>query len=517
MKFEKLNVGDSYGKKMFLYGILVSFFLIILISIFTSRAKYRLTESVKIVDSVVSYSPYDFKIMEIYKQKEDSKCTDITDDTCYEKLSDTERMPSDGYVLNETNSHCDLSDDGKDEEAILTSNEAGEIVISGLTVKDKCYLYYDKEIKAGDTIVANSSVIESDAHFDGPACLNSCTYNENGLYKAEDDFGTSYYFRGSVENNWVKFGKTTTSGNGEDIWWRIIRINGDGSIRLIYTGTGSNAPATNGGSTQINTSVWAVDTNTNNDNMYIGYEWISGNMHGYGEESTKSMALQNLNKWFKENLEDEWNIENGKIDTNNGFCNDRSGSTNNGAPWSENMEDSGGTLATNTYYGGAIRLRSNRSNPSQGNPAFPTFKCSTTYINNSGTINKNKDYFTSNKASGIKQYNTETTITGTKSLTYPVGLITADEVAFAGGVFGTNNTDYWLNTGQNYWTMSPLELTGTRANMFRVGSNGNLTSSIVSTARGLRPVINLKANTKFTFEKPDEPKGTSTNPYIVSN
>ena len=83
MKFEK--IGSIGYKKGFLYGIIITLVFVVVINLFTSLAKYRLTESVKIVESTVSYSPYDFKIMEIYKQKEGSKCTDVN--TCYDKLS----------------------------------------------------------------------------------------------------------------------------------------------------------------------------------------------------------------------------------------------------------------------------------------------------------------------------------------------------------------------------------------------------------------------------------------------
>ena len=61
------------------------------------------------------------------------------------------------------------------------------------------------------------------------------------MYAKADDYTAttgmkSYYYRGAVDNNWVKFGKDST---GKDIYWRIIRINGDGSIRMIYTLTTS--------------------------------------------------------------------------------------------------------------------------------------------------------------------------------------------------------------------------------------------------------------------------------------
>ncbi len=501
MKFEK--IGSISYKKGVLVGVILAFLLVVVINLFTSLAKYRLTQSVKIVDSVVSYSPYDFKIMEIYKQKEDSKCTDINGD-CYEKLTSSERMPSDGYVLNTTNSHCELNTGGEDTDATLTSNEAGETVISGLTVKDKCYLYYDKEIKAGDTIVANSSIISESPHFDGTACIGDCTYqNENGLYKTQDDFGDTYYFRGTVSDNWVKFGNMSTNGN--PIWWRIIRINGDGTIRLIYAGTGASAPGTTTSATNALTS--QTFNGSYNDNRFVGYQYASSSGTKRGHESP-SNAYTQLMSWFLTNLSDEFANGAGQIDPSAGFCGDRSSSTNSRTPWLEDgMSESGGTGKTGTYYGAYLRLLNSTKQP--------TLKCGT-------KDHKDEDYYTYTGAKGIKQNETDTTINGTRSLTSPVGLITADEVAFAGGVYGPENKNYWLYTNQTYWTMSPYNFysssSDSYASVFYVYSDGNLNYTAVLNTNGLRPVINLKADTKLTFEKPDEAtKGTSDNPYIVVN
>ncbi len=412
-------------------------------------------------------------------------------------------IPTSGYQFNEEKSKC------SNGEKLSYSNNS--LKISGLD-KDNtsCYLYFDESVSKKVLGELGFDSKGETNNFDGIACDDSsCTYQENGVYEVEDDFGISYYFRGKVDNNWVKFG---TDSNQKDIYWRIIRINGDGTIRLIYAGItkeDGSAPESTGAGTQISTtSVWAMDSSTYNNNMYVGYEWISGNMHGYGPGATQSKALQNLNTWFTTNLGDEWKSGNGRINPNAGFCNDRSGSTSSGASWSESMQDSGGTSTTTTYYGAYLRLvNSNKQ---------PTLKCSTTYINGDSTINKNKDYFTYTGATGIDS-TANGKITGTKSLEYPVGLITADEVAFAGGVYGQNNEGYWLNTKSNYWTMSPYYFYGAYARVFLVDSGGPLTYNRVNDTNGLRPVINLKPDTTFTFKHPDQSdKGTSTNPYIVA-
>ena len=49
-----------------------------------------------------------------------------------------------------------------------------------------------------------------------------------GMYADNDDDGKTYYYRGSVAGNYVKFA---------GFYWRVIRVNGDGTVRLIYDGT----------------------------------------------------------------------------------------------------------------------------------------------------------------------------------------------------------------------------------------------------------------------------------------
>ena len=86
---------------------------------------------------------------------------------------------------------------------------------------------------------------------------------------------------------------------------------------------------------------------------------------------------------------------------------------------------------------------------------------------------------------------------GNAKLTYPVGLITADEVALAGGVYNQKNEKYYLRTNGNYWTMTPSHFYSTNAyaDEFNVYPTGLLRSDHVTYGRGLRPVINLSSST----------------------
>ena len=276
------------------------------------------------------------------------------------------------------------------------------------------------------------------------------------IYYADTSKGRTYYFAGNPTDNWVRFA---------GFYWRIVRINEDGSIRLIYNGTGTG---TTGTSTQIQTSAF---NSTRTDNMYVGYMYQSNQVHGLTTDSTIKIELD---QWYEENLQSHAD----KISTEAGFCGDRTSTTSSsGAP-----NDTGGTGTTQTYYGARYRLNTNKT---------PTFECP----------DADHDLYTVSSANS-----------GNKALDYPIGLITADEVAYAGGVYGQTNNGYYLYTNQHYWTMSPSYFDSTgRAFVFFVSSNGSFGNDRVDSTSGVRPVINLKADVTITGE------GTSSNPYKVSS
>ena len=85
------------------------------------------------------------------------------------------------------------------------------------------------------------------------------TTNTGTLYKATESIANSpakdvYYFAGDAKNNWVKFG---------GYYWRIIRTNYDGSIRLLYSGTATDTTSGYIGTSAFNSSY--------NNPMYVGY------------------------------------------------------------------------------------------------------------------------------------------------------------------------------------------------------------------------------------------------------
>ena len=382
---------------------------------------------------------------------------------------------------------------------------------------------------------------------------NIVNLSNSGLYMAEDDYGESYYYRGRVLNNYVSFAGYI---------WRIVRINGDGSIRMIYSGT---SPSDTGGNVTIGNSTFNSDpydpamlgykyglsktlqhttvTNLNYNNInanniyYFSDSYttndstkklsLSGNItsgtlenvwgsnssnykytcfsttqtgtcttlveiasyvnvsqvkvkayHSYlskNYESTytdeyDSVIKQKIDSWYKTNIQDKGYS---KYLTDNIFCNDRS-----------IVSGDGFSLNSTTYYG-AYQRNVNKKEPS--------YKCP-----------RKIDQFTVSS----------TTTLGNGELTYPVGLLTADEVAYAGGKQGSDNKEYYLYTGDYYWLGSPSNFLSwdAGASSYYVIPSGMLNlwgwpTSLI----GVRPIINLKTNTQIT-----EGNGTVANPYIIS-
>ena len=288
--------------------------------------------------------------------------------------------------------------------------------------------------------------------------------SKSGIYSTEDNDGTSYYFRGNVKNNYVKFGTwnkdeiyfgyytNSTSykeffsleecqansyyGNnctlqpsraGKDMYWRIVRINGDGTIRLVYDGTDLYE---NGVSSKDRQYTTTTLYNNNGTKEYGSFTYVTGLQRPNNEESaTASMAKETLDKWYNDNLK----VYETYIATDGKFCNDRE--LREGYTW----EDS------SVRYESMNRMENH----------IPTLKC-----NNELDI-----------------YNTS------------VGLLTLDELIYAGGS-SSNNFGYYLYTGNGFWTMTP-SYTGT---IYNISENGNIYTHNMLPTAGIRPVINLKAN-----------------------
>ena len=371
-----------------------------------------------------------------------------------------------GYTLDETKSNCNNG-------VVPTWDNAGWKFIGDYhnysattNTRTKCTLYFNKTAKTVKTALGNIEVNSYTPDFTKSACDDSsCESHEKGIYETTDNDGKpTYYYRGSVENNYVKFA---------GYYWRIIRINSNGSIRMIYDGTSAhkNGEASEDrqyGTSQFNTSSY--------NNMYVGYMYTSGEAHG---TSTSSVIKTNVDKFYTDKLSSYAS----KLDTNAGFCGDRS---------NLNQQSGVGTGTVITYNKGYLRVVE----------SSPTLTCENA-----------SDYYTVASASS-----------GNKKLSYPIGLITADEVMFAGhggGIFDgeynymKSNSKSYLVTGTFFATMTPAggyNLYGTNywnALIFVISSSGNFDDSSVYNTTCFKPVINLKPDVTITGS------GTVTDPYVI--
>lgn len=234
--------------KKYIIGIIVFIAVLSTISLVGSRAKYRTTQSIKLAEGKINYTLGDVNTMAVY----------IKGDSGYERV---DAIPESGYEFNQTESYCNIGTERQDVTISYDMSTKTFTVAPYTQGKMKCYLYFDeKKIPAKDYILANTSMGNGTPNFVNTSCSSGCNEATNGLYTAEDNKGTSYYFRGTIDNNWVKFGKNSSK---QDIYWRIIRINGNETIRLIYNGTTTTM-------TETQTTASAFSSGSNN-NMYVGY------------------------------------------------------------------------------------------------------------------------------------------------------------------------------------------------------------------------------------------------------
>ena len=341
--------------------------------------------------------------------------------------------------------------------------------------------------------------------------------NTGTLYKATESIAGNtpkdvYYFAGDAKNNWVKFGKyqndliryrgyystTDTSykeystmdectsassynincteykyaNTGDDIHWRIIRTNHDGSIRLLYSGTSHNTTAG-----YIGTSVFA-NNKVKSDPMYVGYMYGTSGSLASNRDNTNDSAIKTyIDNWYNNNLSSYSKY----ISTEAVYCNDR-----------ELAPGQTYSTSSNFDYAPSGRLDTNK----------PTYNCT-----------NNKDAFSGSNSEA--------------KLTYPIGLMTADEIMRAGGRYDTNLPSpyawYYLNsaggsiTGSTtWWSLSPDDSSDSLFGIPDVwivsGSDlpGRLGSGFAFTKYGVRPAISLKSCTLWTSGD-----GSPENPYEI--
>ena len=287
------------------------------------------------------------------------------------------------------------------------------------------------------------------------------TATEKNVHNTIDT--TVYYYAGNTTNNWIKFA---------GYYWRIIRTNADGSIRLLYSGTSHD---TTSGYLSIGTSAF---NSSYNSPKYAGY------MYGENDDTLANARTNTKNSTIKDKI-DTWYAQNMTsytkyLSTTAVYCNDRT-------------EQTSGTYNTgNTafYYAPYARVYTNYT---------PTYDCT-----------EASDAFSGSNTSA--------------KLTYPIALMIADEIMRAGGKGSTNLTSpyawYYLNSANGsitgstwWWLLSPGYWLGSRAYVFHVrGSSrpGFLNDNYVGSIDGVRPAVSLKSCIKYGIGD-----GSATNPYTI--
>ena len=290
--------------------------------------------------------------------------------------------------------------------------------------------------------------------------------NTGTLYKATESIAGNtpkdvYYFAGDAKNNWVKFA---------NFYWRIIRTNYDGSIRLLYAGTSPDTTSGYIGKSAFNT--------TKNDPMYVGYKYgTTGSLENNRLNTNDSTIKTYVDNWYKNNL-----IAYTKYLSNEAvYCNDRNLAS--GHTYS--------TSATNGFkYASYERLYTNKQ---------PTYNCTDI-----------RDAFSVNNTSA--------------KLDYPIGLMSLDELSYAGGRALTPlDAPYaWYYTNANGKSITSYKDTWSLSSCYWDGSNsfvsdvigglgpGGFTYNSGRTSAAVRPALSLKSCTLYSTGN-----GTAENPYTI--
>ena len=290
---------------------------------------------------------------------------------------------------------------------------------------------------------------------------------------------------GGVESTYIENGATAGQAEEKDVYWRIIRTNENGGLKLLYFGNNPNSSFR-----IIGYSYFGYD-----DRVYGVFSagYMTGNYNDYNTNETSNIANTRKNEensfiktflddWYENNIYQNYDEY---TDKDVIYCNDRSYGDEN-----------------RNEFGAFIRLETNRT---------PTYMCGG---NGKGGL------FEASQSIADK-FNVSGQNGGNEKLTYPIALISADEVAYAGGVnstnapmwYSTNSSNESSNGSVDWWTMTPYEYDteiGTR--IFTVRSY-NINDCYAYDFYGVRPVVSLKACTLWSHGD-----GSADNPYeIIEN
>lgn len=389
--------------------------------------------------------------------------------------------------------------------------------------------------------------------------FSSIASTKEGLFETVDDDGPVYYYRGDVNNNHVIFG---------GFCWKIVRTTGTGGVKLIYDGVPSNGVCNNTGTaTHIKTAAF----NSNYNSLaYVGYMYgearitksdditakttnvIFSNNATYN--SATDMYELDMNNSY-EMIPSNWNSSNTSVNytqvvKKHYTCLDNRTSCREvyyvNAIYSSDKKVYYQTLSNGETIDDLIDMMLTSSDNRKSSNAKTqidswyeknlinygsyledTIFCNDRTITSYGGWNKdntnydgwmyfgarNRNYILYKPSLECPNLNDKFTVNygrGNGDLTYPVGLLTADEMAMAGGKYNTANSSYYLYNGQYQWSLSPSNFYYWFATGWRMNSTGNLYDNYVTYSIGLRPVVSLKPGTMVSGGD-----GSSSSPYII--
>ena len=222
------------------------------------------------------------------------------------------------------------------------------------------------------------------------------------------------------------------------MYWKIIRVDKDNNIKMIYAGSKAPSESTKVAITGANTNMgFTAYNNDYNHAEYVGFQYTVGSQRGTTTNSTIKTYLDNwYTKYFNEN------IETSRFSQTT-FCNDR----NTSSTWASN--------GSRVEYAPYTRL--------SADTPTPTFECNAA------------DVVTNN-----------------------FGLITADEIVLAGGKLETDNSAFYLNNNMIYWAGSPGEFRGGGSTVFDLDPIYSLAyGGVNGRYGGARGVVSLSSESKL--------------------